>query len=247
MGEGTRFWILPHPDDELLCLPLLLENKKANVLLYLAARDNDWRFRESKKAVNYINNQGFNVTIFPNTSPSKDGSLPLELNSKLINSLELQIVEANTVELIAPAYEGGHQDHDAAFIIAFILSKRLKLPLTCFNTYCASVSAFPGFRAMQPFKDGRKIYFDSIKVTRTFLRLILLYPSQWKTWIGLGPFVAFKYLKGVSRSTLQVDTLPNLLLPHYLYQNRRRAQVTEVLDRFESALQNFLPMDGAQK
>jgi len=104
------------------------------------------------------------------------------------------------------AWEGGHHDHDALHALAAQVADRMGLlpRLRQFALYNGYRCPGPLFRVLAPLAANGPVESFAIPLSRrlAYLRLCLRYPSQWKTWIGLFPFVLLHYaLHG--RQTLQ--------------------------------------------
>lgn len=106
--------------------------------------------------------------------------------------------------LYAPAWEGGHHDHDALHALAVTLAaERGLLGRTWqFSLYQAKGLPGPLFRVLAPISDNGPAVAIGIpwRARLTHLRACLSYPSQRTTWIGLFPFVLLHYLlRGVEQ------------------------------------------------
>lgn len=128
--------------------------------------------------------------------------------------------------LYALAYEGGHQDHDAVHVLACALLRQLPVESAWqFPLYHGK--GLPGmlFRVLAPLAENGRVEQKPIGFGRRwrYLRHCLGYASQWKTWLGLFPFVALHYL-WVGRQSLQrLDPARCRLRPHagaLLYERR---------------------------
>lgn len=98
--------------------------------------------------------------------------------------------------IFSPAWEGGHQDHDATYIIACYLAQMFScleasrqfplyngqgLPGSCWHTFMP----LPENGPVESFK-------LSWRARLRYLRLCLHYRSQWPTWLGLYPMYALR-------------------------------------------------------
>jgi hypothetical protein len=127
-----------------------------------------------------------------------------------------------------PAWEGGHPDHDSLHAVGVVATKRLNLidkvwQFPLYNGYKCKGQFFRIFLTLasngEVFK--RKISWHN---RCRFLSLILNYPSQTITWIGLTPFVVIHYLFYGTQSLQRVSFLRIQFPPHAgkLYYERRR-------------------------
>lgn len=134
-----------------------------------------------------------------------------------------------------PAWEGGHQDHDAAHVIACAINAQVRARdgLWQYSLYQGRGLKWGLFRVMKPLESNGPLRAQTISLKRRFgyLRLCLSYPSQWKTWFGLFPFVAMK-LMFVGRYYLQPASLnKDIRRPHdglLLYERREMARFDDV-------------------
>lgn len=87
------------------------------------------------------------------------------------------------------AYEGGHQDHDAAHLVAVAFAAKRGIP--CFEVPLYHGYGLPGpfFNTLAPLRNGEPWTARKISLSEGF-RIALLcrfYTSQRKTWLGLLP------------------------------------------------------------
>jgi LmbE family N-acetylglucosaminyl deacetylase len=126
-----------------------------------------------------------------------------------------------------PAWEGGHPDHDLLHAIAVEVLLTRENPPTVWQypLYNGQGCFGPFFRSLSPLLNNGSIQRQPIawRDRLRYIRLCLYYPSQWRSWLGLFPFVAghylingAQYLQGVSRQRLEQ---PPHLRP--LYYERR--------------------------
>jgi hypothetical protein len=93
----------------------------------------------------------------------------------------------------APAWEGGHPDHDALHALAVHLAPAKTLQYSLYNAWQRRA---PFFRVLSPLPANGAAQCERIRWRDRlrYLRLCLAYPSQAKTWLGLFPFVLAHYL-----------------------------------------------------
>ena len=133
-----------------------------------------------------------------------DARLPLQLDAAA-RWIDAWIGGFAAIEAIyAPAWEGGHHDHDALHALTVLLAARRGLaPRTWqFSLYQARGLPGPLFRVLAPLPENGPA--DALplawRARLRYLRHCLSYPSQRTTWIGLFPFVALHYLlRGVEQ------------------------------------------------
>lgn len=188
------------------------------------------RDHESRKVLTLLGVTDFRVM---HEQRIADGSLPDRLDDALA-FLESSITLVD--EVVTLAWEGGHQDHDAAHLVALVFANKrgvacLELPL--YNGYRVRD---PLFRVNNPPGDGwterrlsRREYFANVLLAR-------FYPSQRKTWLGLAPLL----LVGKARELTRVAGLQRATEPPHprplLYERRFRYPY----DRFAARAAEFL-------
>lgn len=134
----------------------------------------------------------------------------------------------NMVERIhVVAWEGGHHDHDSLHALTVHVARFLGLlpKMRQFALYNHKGCPGPLFRVLSPLQANGPVEYRRIKWTRRLrhLHLCLQYPSQFKTWIGLFPFVLLHYLLD-GRQALQpvsMERLEQRPHPGELYYEQR--------------------------
>ncbi|QDM23011.1 PIG-L family deacetylase [Tardiphaga sp. vice154] len=156
-------------------------------------------------------------------------------DGKLFDHLEIAFTAAlstmhgffKIAKLVIHAWEGGHQDHDAAHVLGLAIAKTLSLTHTSqqFALYRNDPSSYLPFVMFKPLKSNGAVIEASVPVWQRVFQLVLLlrYRSQQRSILGLGPFIAWHYL---TRGTQQLQPI-NLERvqerPHegkLLYENR---------------------------
>jgi LmbE family N-acetylglucosaminyl deacetylase len=231
-------YLLAHPDDELMCLPLLLRAGSENYLSYisLASPNESVRLKEAHAAISYLSLRGVSSSFFSLPFVLKDGISYLEIDNLKINDLIDVILKLNPSEIVTFDYEGGHQDHDLASVIGFILANRLSLPIKYFSGYRSTGFAF-FFKIMKPIARDAGQRFEPINVLRVTLGLLNVYRSQWHTWIFLSPSLLFSYF--MRSWHISVGNLKCRIIPSsYLYQNRGKAERESVESKLSQLLEH---------
>jgi hypothetical protein len=135
------------------------------------------RDAESRKALAIL---GVTDVRFEKSIP--DGTLPEHLGEALA-ILETEACD----EVVTLSYEGGHQDHDAAFLVSAVFAKRRGIK-------CWEMPLYSSYtRVMQP--TGEEWHWPREISPFEFIDNLLIafhYKSQWRTWLGLLPFVILR-------------------------------------------------------
>lgn len=157
-----------------------------------------------------------------------DGKLHLYIEI-FVNWLSDFIETQKTLDIyFVPAWEGGHPDHDLLHAVAVeLLAERDSLAKVWqYPLYNSRNSFLPFFHVQSPMPENgcvtRQVIFWSDRLR--YIRLCLAYPSQWRTWIGLFPFVFIHYLFNGTQQLQRVNRMrlsqrPHLSTLYYEYRN----------------------------
>jgi len=109
-------------------------------------------------------------------------------------------------EVMVPAWEGGHQDHDSAHLIGRALAQHRSLDMVQYPIYHGEGLSGPMFRILSPLTANGPTRFAPATVSQRvrYVLYCLHYRSQWKSFVGLLPFYA---LRMVSRHPFQHQDL----------------------------------------
>jgi LmbE family N-acetylglucosaminyl deacetylase len=185
------------------------------------------RNQESLSVLHQLGVQEQDVYFAGSALAIPDGQLHEHLESTA-NWIDEWITSfAHVVSICVPAWEGGHQDHDALHAITVSVADGLGV-LRCvrqFSLYNAHCCIGPFFRVLAPLPMNGVVEETRIpwKYRFHFLRYCLSYPSQAKTWLGIFPFFAFHYLHSGKQTLQPVSSERIRLRPHKgaLYYEKR--------------------------
>ena len=181
----TLLFVFAHQDDEVAAATrILLARREGHRVICVYLTDGAFRVpapirnEESRAALTKLG-----VTeIHFGTAP--DGNLP-EHAQEALAFLESRVAHAD--EVWTMAWEGGHQDHDSAHVIALVFARKRGVPCRETPLYNGHRSPRTLFRVMHPVGDGwvrRRITLrDGLRV----VSLLPMYRSQRTTWLGLFP------------------------------------------------------------
>lgn len=141
------------------------------------------RDEESRRALATL---GASPLIVASEERIADGTLPEHLDRALAF---LESVATHADEIVTLAWEGGHHDHDAAFLIAAAFAE--KRGIRCIEMPLYNGEQAPGalFRVMHPVGDGWTSRALSWRERIGDVWLTRFYPSQRKSWLGLAPLM----------------------------------------------------------
>jgi LmbE family N-acetylglucosaminyl deacetylase len=201
-SNGLSLFVLAHQDDELCAAPIIARRKaEARPVCVVYMTDGgagkvgaETRNRESRKALAALGVAPAEIAFLGSAHGFPDGKLHTVLPDAL-RSLEETVRSIGAVEEIYTlAYEGGHQDHDAAHAAAVVLAVRLGLLVRTRQIpfYRKSGGLGPGVAVLAPLAQNGPATawpLSAAERIRT-LALLRLYPSQWRVLLGLGPLLA---------------------------------------------------------
>jgi N-acetylglucosamine malate deacetylase 1 len=125
-----------------------------------------------------------------------DGALVEQLD-RALQFVEERAGDAD--EVVTLAWEGGHQDHDAAHLVAAVFARKRGIRCIEMPLYNGHNAFGPFFRVAHPVGEG----WTSRKITwrEKFANLLLVrfYPSQRKTWLGLMPQMLWSWPRELTR------------------------------------------------
>jgi LmbE family N-acetylglucosaminyl deacetylase len=232
--------ILAHTDDEIMALHLLHILSKPIIFVYLtdgkpqgAEYSPALRVEENAEALKALNLK-YEAVQFGCKNSIRDGCLALDFKRQNFKDLVEIINSYNPKLIVTTAFEGGHQDHDAAFLISHKLSRQLNLPIWVFPTYRSMSPKFKLYRVMQPINDlvSKKIELSPrsrFQIIKIAIYMIVTYKSQARTWLGLTIPMLRRY---TFTSQYVYKYQEEIEIPHYtstpFYEVRNRATRSEL-------------------
>lgn len=209
-GAVVDLFIFAHQDDEYGAFELLTRTRaegRTAVCVYLTNGDFggqpvEPRNAESRAVLACFGVAHEHIHFLGGQASIGDGQLYRHATSAYAKLLALMRAQGAIGRVYVPAWEGGHQDHDVAHAAGILAAHELGLLAQTFQFSLYNGHALPGplFRVMTPLHaNGESIRLPITPGRRLrYVRLSLAYPTQWKTWVGLFPFVLMHYIvKGV--------------------------------------------------
>jgi hypothetical protein len=205
-------YFLPHQDDEFFFLTSIENDLKNNIqpiLIFLTSGGEKSLVRnnESLLFLKKTLNLKENIYFLGDLLSISDGKLIYHMKNVidfLIAHLTHDLKKKYLKTIHCPAWEGGHQDHDAAFVIAcsffHLLGSKFEVPIWQHPIYSGHLTFWKFFSIgfVPSLLVKNKIAYNIKALTL----LPLIFKSQIKTWFGLLPFM---YLRS--------------LFPLYIYRN----------------------------
>jgi LmbE family N-acetylglucosaminyl deacetylase len=235
--------VLPHQDDEVFCLHILQYFQDYLLsFIYLTngsptneLKSAQVRELESRRAIDAIS-KGAEIFNYGLIMGLADGKLARQFSIDDLKRLNDFIGQGSKpCAFISPILEGGHQDHDAAFIITENLCRSWAAEHYTFPLYSSSHFPFPFFRTMKKSQGSTSLpltFTSRQNLIRSTLKLIKIYESQKKTWVGLALPVLFHY--ALSSPLFYINQKRRVeLINNFLYESRRH-ETRDTLKRFQN-------------
>lgn len=201
------FYLLSHQDDEFGCFIKLDQDISANntYVFYLTSGGNNIskrnrlsiRDKESVKTLKKLGLKKENIFFIGRELGIDHYSLYLNLVK--VNKKIYEIIKkiGQPSSIITHSWEGGHEDHDACNLIGRKIAFDFKIieksfQFSQYNAYKTKLLFFKVFNQIDN-KKGKK-FFAKFKRRIFYIKLLFIYSSQLKIWIGLYPFIIFHYL-----------------------------------------------------
>jgi LmbE family N-acetylglucosaminyl deacetylase len=230
----NRLVVLAHPDDEMLCLPFLLDETtpsgQVDHFLYLTFNSlSEGRKRECVRAVRILDQEIRESRLVEFESVLRDGHSWKDFKIGDINEFFhlLQFLDIDSI--LTFAYEGGHQDHDFAHVISIVLQSAYHHEIIEFSGY-RKHEKFPLFVACMPVIKLFRVSFPRAKALKLFLRLAATHKSQMRVWTMLSPPIMLNLIFGSTYATRSALITTNPIKGVFLYEIRGKAKRESVED-----------------
>lgn len=224
--------LFPHPDDECAVFPWLQAAVRDGRDIHciwvtdggFGGQDIERRNRES---VGVLSRLGLEITAMHFVGACwniGDGELYRRLDEVVPRLLEKFGRLAETAELVIPAWEGGHQDHDAAHLAGLALASDTT-HVRQYSLYQGQGLRGPWFKVLTPLpENGRQDWIETTLLERIgHACRCLSYRSQWRSFVGLLPFYLLRMLRRDAFVLQPVDPGRTADRPHQgllLYERR---------------------------
>lgn len=225
----------PHHDDEIFAIPFLLQNrvKTQRITFHFLTRppqNASLRQSESSEAI------GILQEILPDTQIeiamnylANDGELYQDPKASAKQLAEALNVTDNELWLV-PRFEGGHQDHDAVFLIATVAARKMGIEsVFTFPTYSAGPTPFSWSiyqRNEKSLLGPRSIALGDLM---TIGRMIRTFRSQWRAQY----FLLFHFL--IKITFLRRAVFEELATKQTLNINYKKTPLYEIHGRTTAA------------
>ena len=250
--KKIALFLFAHQDDEVAVYSVItrsLREEMRPIFLYFTSgnfqgQDGEVRCAETIAALHEFGVDRSQIYFIGNAQNVSDGELHLHLDLALSEALRIvHSLQAEVVALYCPAWEGGHQDHDAVNLLTRILARKLALQDAAWQAPFYHGQGLPGilFKVLSPLVDNGPVRKLPIPVgdRLRYVQLCSMYKSQAKSWLGLLPFIVIDYLIDGTQKLQPVSGQERLWKPHpgpMLYERRNFCKY----DEFERCAREFL-------
>ncbi|RDS88070.1 PIG-L deacetylase family protein [Pseudomonas fluorescens] len=203
--KPVSVFFMPHQDDEFGLFHQIEQELAADRrvrCIYVtdgsATADPDRRDSESRAVLSKLGLSKDDILFVGRELSITDGHLHQHINV-LVDWLDKFLNEHPTLQTcFVPAWEGGHPDHDVlhAIVVEVMAARSHPAMIWQYPLYNARNCAGPLFRVLSPIPENGPAELQSItwRARFRYIKLCLSYPSQWRSWLGLFPFVGGHYL-----------------------------------------------------
>lgn len=244
-GDGvmaSHIFIFAHPDDEFGVFALLesiISRGNRAIVIYLTngayqKQSALIRNEESIKVLAKIGVPSQDIHFIGYQLGIEDGFLVEHLDLAYQATVKLLTASGEITGLYLPAWEGGHQDHDAAHIAGLAAARRMGLGEMVYQYPLYHGKSLPWilFRIQNPITENGQVTKSPVSAKSRFRHLgyCLGYLSQWKTWVGIFPFKILEAMMDGHQKLQRAQFSRVWLRPHagpLLYEKRNMYSYTE--------------------
>jgi LmbE family N-acetylglucosaminyl deacetylase len=241
-------FLFAHQDDEVFVAPRIAFECGRNAHPYIVYFTDGTinRDAESRTVLRRLGVADDRVLFLGTELRIPDGSLVDHLQD-CYNWLVDRIGVGAFDEIYVPAWEGGHQDHDALFVIGLAVAKHFSLEKNLWQFYLYNGFKTRGrfFRVFQPLPTSAPRRERKLKISEgaIALRAIFDFKSQKKTWIGLLPQSLINLLF-IRMEIFHLATAAQLEKPPHggalLYERYRRMSFVEFTNKSRAFRAKFI-------
>jgi hypothetical protein len=233
--HSPHLFLLAHQDDEFGVfwqLYKLIKHGEKVVIVYLTSGDlngkpSDKRDNESIRVLSDLGVPVENIYFLGRDLQVPDGKLVEYLSPAYQGLLDLIKLIDIPKHFYLLAWEGGHQDHDAAHLLGTILAQQFnRLDQSYqFPLYTGERLPWVLFKLFVPLMANGIVSRELIPwhLRGKFISYCFYYHSQKKTWLCLSPFFLFNYLFFGFQLLQKIQLTRVLEIPHQgvlLYERR---------------------------
>ena len=264
---STALFLFPHYDDEFGIFEIVRRHIVAAdrvVVIYLTsshlmAGDSEPRLKASLRALERLGvDHAEDVFTLGKTLGIADLKLHNSLKRAYDGTRDIVKNISDLTDIYTPAYEGGHPDHDSAFVLASLLLEGLnpKVKGYQFPLYSGKFTKWNFFSLFSPLSENGPVFHSRIAYQYRWLYLALFasyFLVQPKTILGLSLSYAFHLFLKKDQVLQNVELQRIYERPHLgalLYERRKMGAYSEFRQGVNRLLTLHLPSvgdDGASK
>lgn len=248
--------LLPHPDDEFAVFAWIEQARlQGRPVHCIWLTDGGWggqevprRRRESEKVFARMGLGDPSLHFLGEQDAFPDGGLHLHI-VRAYEAVSACIARiGRDAQVLVPAWEGGHQDHDSAHLIGVALARHSSLDIQQYPIYHGQGLPGPMFRILSPLTDNGPVHSAPASWSQRVRYVLhcLQYRSQWKSFVGLLPFYAVRMLSRhpFQRQALQTGRSGQRPHPGPLLYERRGGPSHQAIIDAGKALDTYLAGGG---
>jgi LmbE family N-acetylglucosaminyl deacetylase len=258
----TVWFLFAHPDDEFAVTALIKDRCSAGDQVHCAyltdgtfgGQSPSARRQETLPVLSRLGVDPDRVHFIGESYGFADGALCKYLGPAFVALMAMSAETGAPDTAFCPAWEGGHQDHDAVHLLALAVASELRgnMRLRQFSLYHGSGLPGPLFHVLSPLKANGPTEDRSSGWRDRFeqLRTAWSYPSQWRTWLGLLPFLTWHVLTDGRFRVQAVDRTRVLEPPHAnapLYERRGFMSYQEFRASTGQFIESHIPCDRSSQ
>ncbi len=244
-GTAIALFLFAHQDDEFTVFKVIedcVQRGQRPICFFFTAGDHGGqsakiRCQESLSVLKQLGVSSQQICFIGEEHGIPDGKLHEHLNLALSEAEKLIASLSSPVQsLYVPAWEGGHQDHDAVNILGRVLASKLDCLSAAWQSPFYHGCGMPWilYKVLSPLAENGTVLTQPLSIVERlrYVKLCFTYKSQLKTWVGLLPFVTVNYCLSDARQIQQAVPAPNCLRkPHQgllLYEKRKFCSYEEL-------------------
>jgi hypothetical protein len=229
-------YFLPHFDDEVFVIPKIrkdiLSGKSPFFIFFMSS---NIRANESVVFLKKLGVKKENIIFIGEKFNALDGVL-LNYLPMFYSELSLIFDQISDMEIVCPAYEGGHQDHDAISLLGRALAKRWRAVFLEFFLYHGYGTKGRFYLVASPLPGKLlKKYRYTLTDWLQLLKVPIVYKSQKMSMLGLWPIIILKaiFTPLVLREILPDSFIVDRHVEVPLYERWRRVTQEEFVDKIK--------------
>lgn len=197
MSQDLTLFVLAHPDDEVLFWPLIARAPR-NRLVVLFVTDGsaggvlapDIRVRETQRMLAGLGIDPAAAIFLGRDKGLRDGALHSQIDEAWagVSSWIDHLGPIGTI--YTHAWEGGHSDHDVCHALSVALARHVSASrvgqVACYRRPDSGIAPYS---LLDPIAANGvpEVFSMTSAERRAMAKSTTAYPSQWKSWLGLGP------------------------------------------------------------